>query len=383
MVLAGTKSASSFCGSENLMRFILCLSVLFFIACSEKPADDKPVVRPIAWTQVSQHDYTQIRRLAGVVEPVETANLSFLASGKVDKVHVKLGQSVTAGQPLASLDQRSFNLNYQSAQAQLEQAEAAFVEAKNEFTRYAELVEKGVVSRSGFDTAKSNFESTRSARNVAQTRLDIARKDLQDSRLLAPYSGIITQRNVEPSQQVSAGQAAFEIEGKDGLEVQVTVPETIIQELSTGMRLPVHFPALPDVTLQGIITEVGARAASANAFPVSLVLQDVPVGLRAGMTAEVDVTFKGARKTDYQGQSVQIPISAILAGAGQQAFVFVFDPETKTVSKRQVQTENILDNQIFISNGLVSGEIIATAGVTFLRDGQTVSLLEKQIQLFN
>lgn len=365
------------------MRLVLCLPIFFMMACSEKPADDKPVVRPIAWIQVSQHDLTQIRRLAGVVEPVETANLSFLASGKVDKVNVKLGQSVAAGEQLASLDQRSFNLNYQSAEAQLEQSDAAFVEAQNEFNRYAELVEKGVVSRSGFDTAKSNFESARSAKNVAQTRLDISRKDLQDSRLLAPYSGTITKRNVEPSQQVSVGQAVFEIEGKDGLEVQVTVPETIIRELSTGMILPVHFPAMPKITLQGVITEVGARAASANAFPVSLVLQDIPAELRAGMTAEVDVTYRGEGRTGYQGQTIQIPVSAILAGQGQQAFVFVFDPDLKTVNKRQVQTENILDNQIYISDGLVSGEIIATAGVTFLRDGQTVSLLEQKTQLFN
>ena len=365
------------------MRIFALLPLLCLMACSEKPVDDQPIVRPIAWVQVSQHDLTQVRRLAGVVEPVETASLSFLVGGKVDKVNVKLGQAVTAGKQLASLDQRNANLNYQSTEAQLQQAEAAFVETSNEFSRYSELVEQGVVSRSGFDNAKSNFDSARSARNVAQTRLDIARKDLQDSRLFAPYSGVITKRNVEPSQQVAVGQAVFEIEGKGGLEVQVTVPETIIQELSTGLILPVHFPALPSVTLQGIVTEVGARAESANAFPVSLVLQDVPVGLRAGMTAEVDVTFKGLGRTGYSGQTVQIPVSAILAGAGQQAFVFVFDPQQKVVNKRKVQTEDILDNQIYISKGLVSGEIIATAGVTFLRDGQSVSLLEQQIQLFN
>ena len=365
------------------MRIFALLPFVLLIACSEPREDDELIIRPIAWTQVTQHDFTQMRRLAGVVEPVETASLSFLVSGKVDKVGVKLGETVVAGDELASLDQQSFTLNYQSAEAQLEQAEATFVEANNEFTRYSELVEKGLVSRSGFDTAKSNFESARSARNVAKTRLDIASKNSQDSRLLAPYSGVITKRNVEPSQQVAVGQAVFEIEGEDGLEVQVTVPETIIQELSTGLILPVHFPALPLVTLQGVITEVGARAESANAFPVSLVLQDIPKTLRAGMTAEVDVTFNGVGRTGYKGQTVQIPISSIMAGKDQQTFVFVFDTEKQVVNKRQVQAENILDNQIFISKGLVPGEIIATAGVTFLRDGQTVSLLEQKIQLFN
>jgi multidrug efflux system membrane fusion protein len=365
------------------MRFLCLLPIFFIMACSEKPVDDQPIIRPIAWTQVNQHDFTQIRRLAGVVEPVETANLSFLVSGKVDKVDVKLGQNVTGGDQLASLDQRSFNLNYQSAEAQLEQAEASYVEASNEFSRYSELVEQGVVSRSGFDTAKSNFESARSSRNVAQTRLDISRKDLQDSRLMAPYSGVITKRSVEPSQQVSVGQAVFEIEGKDGLEVQVTVPETIIQQLKSGMHLPVHFPAIPNITLQGVITEVGARAESANAFPVSLVLKDIPLELRAGMTAEVDVTFKGAGRNGYQGKTIQVPVSAIMAGPGQQAFVFVFNPEQKVVNKREVKTEDILDNLIYISDGLISGEIIATAGVTFLRDGQTVTLLEQKTQIFN
>lgn len=73
------------------MRFVFLLAILFMVACSEKPVDDRPIIRPIAWTQVNQHDFTQVRRLAGVVEPVETANLSFLVGGKVDKVNVKLG----------------------------------------------------------------------------------------------------------------------------------------------------------------------------------------------------------------------------------------------------------------------------------------------------
>ncbi|MFT2092217.1 efflux RND transporter periplasmic adaptor subunit [Paraglaciecola sp. 2405UD69-4] len=365
------------------MRFLTLLSFTLLVACSKAPVDDKPVIRPIAWTKVAQHDFTQMRRLPGVVEPVETASLSFLVNGKVEKVRVKLGEKVTAGQQLASLEQQNFALNYQSAEAQLAQAEATYTEAKNEFTRYSELVDKGLVSRSGFDTAKSKYESSQSARNVAKTQLDIARKNSEDSILLAPYAGVITKRMVEPSQQVSVGQAVFEIEGEDGLEVQVTVPETIIQQLTTGLILPVHFPALPNVNLQGVITEVGARAESANAFPVTLVLQDIPAELRAGMTAEVDVTFSGIGRTGYKGQTVQIPVSSILAGQGQQAYVFVYDPDLQVVNKRQVQTENILDNKVFVSDGLKVGEIIATAGVTFLREGQSVKLLEQNLQIFN
>lgn len=360
---------------------LLCSALL--ISCSEPPVSYEPLIRPIAWTRVQTSNFEQVRRLSGIVAPVETANLSFLVGGKIQSVKVLLGDKVKAGQELSRLDQRSFNLSLQSSQAQLEQSQATLTEAENEFKRYSELVAQGVVSKSGFDNAKAAYDSAKSAVNVAKAQLELANKNLQDSILLAPYSGIITKRIIEPSQQISPGQTAFEIEGEHGLEVRVMVPENLIQELEKGASLPVHFPALPELQLKGVITEVGTRAESANAFPVVLLLQGMESNLRAGMTAEVDFTFEGVGRTGYKGNTIKVPVAAIHPDTGQNAYVFVYDPEQQVVNKRQVQTENILDNQVLISSGLQDGEIIATAGVAFLRDGQQVSLLDTHIQRFN
>lgn len=366
------------------MRLLLIIILtLFLLSCSEQTVNTETAIRPIAWTKVTESNLQQLRTLSGIVAPVEATSLSFEVRGKVQSVEVKLGDSVQKGDVLAQLNHRTFELSSKSAQAQLDKAKSDMVEAKNSFTRYSQLIKQGLVSQSGFDNAQANFESTKSAVNVAQAQLDIAKKNLQDSTLIAPYNGIITKRLIEPSQQISAGQAAFEIEGKHGLEVNVMVPETLIRELRQNTIIPVRFPVLTQTTMLGQITEIGTRAETANAFPVTVVLQEENSLLRAGMTAEVDFTFEGVGKTGFQGVAINVPFTAIRAGLNQKSYVFVYNPTTQVVEKRQVVTENVLNNIAFISSGLTNGEIIAIAGVAFLRDGQKVTLLDNTTQRFN
>lgn len=366
------------------MRTLLVLLLtLTSIGCTEQTVDTKKAIRPIAWTTVNETDLTQLRTLSGIVAPVEATSLSFEVYGKVAKVNVKLGDVVQQGQVLATLNQRNFQLSLQSAQAQLDKAKTAMSEAQNTFQRFNTLIKQGLVSQSEFDNAKANFESSGSAVDVAQAQVDIAKKNLQDSTLLAPYNGKITKRLIEPSQQIAAGQAAFEIDGDHGLEVDVLVPETLIQEITLNDTLLVRFPVLDGVEISGRINEIGARAESANAFPITVVLSGSHDNLRAGMTAEVDFTFSGVGLTGYQGKIIAVPITALRAGLDHEVYVFVYDEAAQVVHKRLVQTENILENKVFVSSGLKQGEIIATAGVAFLRDGQQVTLLDKSTERFN
>lgn len=363
-----------------LLTFIL---TSFLFSCSEQKISTEIAIRPIAWTKVTESNLQQLRTLSGIVAPVEATSLSFEVVGKVQSVEVKLGDTVQKGDVLAQLNHRSFELSSKSAQAQLDKANSDRVEAENSFTRFSQLIDQGLVSQSGFDNARANFESSKSAVDVAQAQLDIAKKNLQDSSLIAPYNGIITKRLIEPSQQIGAGQAAFEIEGKHGLEVNVMVPETLIRELKQNAIIAVRFPVLTKMNILGRITEIGTRAETANAFPVTVVLQEENALLRAGMTAEVDFTFEGVGKTGFQGIAMKVPFTALSAGINQKSYVFVYNTTTQTVEQRQVQTENVLNNIAYISSGLTNGEIIAVAGVAFLRDGQKVTLLDNTTQRFN
>ncbi|MBA6233925.1 MULTISPECIES: efflux RND transporter periplasmic adaptor subunit [unclassified Colwellia] len=364
--------------------FLLAFSVITVLSgCDKEEQPFKEAIRPIAWQEVQQSSFDQVRRLSGTIYPVEEANLSFEVGGKIQWIKVKLGDEVKRGDALARLDQRNFNLSRQSAQANLQKSYAALSEAENEYKRYAELSSKGLVSKSGFDNAKAAFESATSAVNISKTQLDIAKKDLSDSILTAPYNGKITKRLSEPSMQISPGQAIFQIEGDDGLEVQVMVPETMIRDLSKGNEIDIHYPAFPTLNSKGTIAEISSRAATANAFPVTILINTELKNLRAGMTAEVDFTFQGIGRTGYQGKAFHLPISALAADEGQKSYVFVYNVEQQKLHKRMVQTESILNNEVLVSAGLASGEIIAIAGVSFLRDGQSVQLLDKHVKRFN
>jgi RND family efflux transporter MFP subunit len=366
----------------RLFLFVISIGFLL-IGCGEKEQPFEEVIRPIAWLEVQESAFDQVRRLSGTVHPVEEANLSFEVGGKVEWIKVKLGADVKRGDPLARLDQRNFNLSRQSAQANVQKSYSALSEAENEFKRYAELSAKGLVSKSGYDNAKGAFESATSAVSIANTQLDIANKDLSDSVLTAPYDGKITQRLIEPSMQVSPGQATFQIEGNDGLEVQVMVPETLIRNLSKGDEIALHYPAFTTVNSKGSITEISSRASTANAFPVTILITSETKNLRAGMTAEVDFTFQGIGRTGYQGVTFRLPIAALAADEGQKSYVYVYDVQQQVLNKRTVQTESILNNEVLVSAGLKPGEIIAVAGISFLRDGQSVRLLDKHVQRFN
>lgn len=361
----------------RLTRLGLAALLLTQAGCLEEEAaaPAEPVVRPIAWIEVSPSKLVQMRRIPGTVQAAERADLSFEVGGKVRAVHVKLGDAVTKGQILAELNESSYQLSSTAAEGQLQEARAVLQEAENAYRRQSDLHDKGWVSAAALDNAQASLDRARSNVKIAEAQLDLSRKDLKDTSLRAPYEGVITGRSVEPSQQVSAGQTILQIDGDEGLEVAVMAPETLIGSITRADQFQVHFPALPGIAAEAQVTEIGTQAETANAFPVTLRLASPVAGLRVGMSAEVDFVFEGRGRTGYAGETIRVPPTALIAGEDQDMYAFVFDAASGVVRRRKVQTENIINNEVLISAGLEAGEIIAVAGLPYLHDGQKVSLL--------
>lgn len=366
----------------NKFTILACFSLLL-TACSEEKPEIKVAPKPIVWIKTQNAASSQIRRIPGTLQAAEKADLSFRVGGKVDEVLVDLGAAVKRDQVLARLDESTYELTTKSAEGSLQKANAVLIETQNEYRRQSDLFKKGWVSKAALDNAQAALDQARSSVEVSKAELNLTKKDLGYTELLSPYDGKIVARTVEPSQTIQAGQTILQIEGYDGLEVSALVPETIIGNLKQGQFYKTRFPAVPGISLEAKITKIGSRAESANAFPVTLLLQEKNDTLRAGMTAEVDFTFEGRGRTGYSGQVVKIPPTAILPGEDQKSFAFVYDETAGVVRKREIQTENIINNEIMISKGLKPGEIIATAGVAYLHDGQAVRLLGVGTKQFN
>ncbi len=353
---------------------ILVLAAL--VACQKEAPPPKEVIRAIKTIKVEERARAQTRRFSGVIEPVDKSSLSFEVSGNVQDVNFDEGQEITEGEVIATLDPKTFKLDVDAAEAKLRRARAQLTEKDAEYQRYRKVNEEspGAVSMSEVDQAKAAFESARENVSVAVSELNLAKRDLTKTTLYAPFDGVIAVRHVEPFFEVRRGDPIYDVYIEGAMEVVSSIPETDIEGIFIGQNCRMVFPIASQQIYNGIVTDVGRVAGTANAFPVKIKILTVDPILRPGMTAEV--TFQ--IKTAEQQRAFLVPIAALTAGkASKQGFVFVYDSETSTVKEVPVKgIRSVEGNRLMVVEGLSGGEIIAVAGVSFLEDGQKVKLLD-------
>lgn len=364
----------------------VCFAMLALAACEEQEQSAPDIVRSVKTIEIGERAAASERQLAGRLAAARLSELSFAVSGTVKDVLVDEGVTVAAGQVLALMDTQTFDLGLTAARAQLNAARATFEERRLEYDRQSALFERGIAARAALDRAEAGLRTARADVEAAQSQVDRASRDVERTTLSAPFSGTIAQKLIEPFQEVSSGQPAFVLEGADGLQAELLVPETMIRQVAYGDRVALSFPTVGNAEATGTITEIGSRMDAGNAFPVIVRLDDTADGaalpLRAGMT--VRATF--ALSSSLAETGFLIPISAIAAGQRDQgssvetaqenreAPVYVFDPTTETVRRVLVSIGDLRGNRIEVFNGLSPGDRVVVAGVAFLHDGMRARL---------
>ncbi len=349
---------------------------------AEPPAELPP--RAIRWTEVTSDLPAEQRTISGIVMAVDETALAFEVGGTVLDVEVNLGDHVERDQVLARLDPEPFELTVRDAEAELTASVARNEAAQANYERTQALFNENVASEQELDRDIAQRDSTSSRVDAARARLNLARRDLRRSVLRAPFDGAISVRNVDPAMKLASGEVAFEMDSEEsGLRVEVQMPETLIARIERGMVAEASFPSVGAVNDQAAapveakVTEVGTRAGTGNAFPVRADLVETPPGIRSGMTAEVTFSLPRVDADELGFDGFLVPFAAIRIEEDGGFSTFVFDEASSTVSITPVVTGGVRDNEIAVLSGLSEGDVIATAGVSFLRDGQTVTLLEQ------
>jgi RND family efflux transporter MFP subunit len=331
------------------------------------------LVRPVKTMLIEATGASGQRNFPGRVEAANRATLSFQVAGKLEEILVKEGQDVTAGQLLARLDPKDFEVVVNDRAAIFKRSEADFKRAK-------ELVEKGHISRSDHDKLEANFVSARAA-------LDQAKNDLSYTKLNAPFAGTISKRLVENYEQVNAKQEVLELRDLENLEIKFDVPENLVQRLKkerpgqTGAkevsqrRIYASFAGLPGKQFELTYKEAATQAdAKTQTFEITMTMPR-PQGLQIlpGMTANVRVSLAGLVEMDKT--SYRIPASAVVGDNTLEPRVWLVDPETLTVHAREVKVGKLRGRDIEVLEGLDPGDRIVVAGGAYLAEGMRVSLL--------
>ena len=189
--------------------WLLCLTFAL-VGCKEKTEIVK-IIRPIATITIGEQAAEQIGKYSGIVAAVESSGLSFEIRGQVASVEVDIGESVKKGQVLAVLDPEPYQLDVNAAEAELVTAKDNVAKTKAEYERQKRLYEQGAGAERNMEVTEFNYKSALSAVEFQTAKLDLANRNLRNTKLPSPYDGVIAWRSVEPNEEVLAGQKILEI----------------------------------------------------------------------------------------------------------------------------------------------------------------------------
>lgn len=358
--------------AKKLITLLLGATLLF--ACSSDK-DDKSQLRAIKTMVIEGALGGQHRQISGVVESAQQADLSFEIPGRIESVSVKLGTQVQPGQELMRLDSKPYQLAADSAKAELTKAQAILVDKKTDYTSKNKLYNDGrYVAKTVVDSAYADYQAAEQNVESAKAKLELAQRDLDHTILKAPFSGEVASLKADPAVNIAAGQVVMELLGQGGMEVSLSLPESLREATKLNMPVTVTFPSLNGIKTPGHVSEISARASEGNAFPVKIAIETVK-GVYPGLTAEV--LFNYAAQGEIQVYLIPAVAIAPPQSEKEDGFVFVYDPEKSIVVKTPIKVRGIQADQVEVVEGLKPGDIIATAGVHFLSDGQKVKLMQE------
>ncbi|MFI3261445.1 MAG: efflux RND transporter periplasmic adaptor subunit [Rikenellaceae bacterium] len=302
----------------------------------------------------------------GTVKSDEVSNIAFKMGGQLTKLSVVEGQKVTKGQFIAEIDPIDFNL-------QLASAKAAYVNSKAQLERYESLIAKDAISRQQFDAVQANYVRDKSNYESAQSMLS-------ETKIYAPFSGIIEKKYVENYQRVQPVEPIVRLINPKNLEVIFTLPESNVQYMSApSKQFYVEFETYPNIKFKAKVTKYVDSSVDGSGVPVTVAIDDPSFDLqkytvKPGFSCTI---FLQIDNTTEAGVTY-IPLSALYnSPETKKDGVWVYNTATSTVELKDVTVGELFGtNNITIKSGIKPGEKIVSAGIYQLTNNQKVKVLK-------
>ena len=351
---------------------LICATALF-AGCGEEQVTQEPVIRPVRYQQVFSTGGSRDRSFSGIASAGEESNLSFKVSGTITQIAVKVGDAVRAGQLIARLDDKDYKLNMQQVEAQFNQAEAQVRKAEADYDRVRSLYENRNAARSDLDAARAARESAAASVRALQNQLELTRLQVQYTQLRSSVNGSIASVEADVNENVQAGKTIVMMTSGERPEVEVAIPEVLIGQIKSGTPVTVSFDATQDRAFAATITEVGVAATGVGTmFPVTVRLNRADEAVRPGMAAVVQFRFE---EGDDRMVCLIPPVAAAEDRQGRYVYTLELEEDGFAITRRRpVTVGELTEKGLEISDGLVDGDLVVTAGVSRIQDGMKVRI---------
>ena len=410
---------------NKLTSVLLITSVAIFSGCSpQEEAKTEEVIRPVKTTTIVESGLQEQKSYPAIVLPAQQAELSFRSSGQIFELPVRAATEVKEDDIIAKLDTRDFESQVVALESQLEQAkaqldgltsgardedlaalkaniaaaEAQFTAAREQLLRTQDLYDKGIVAKAkldgdqaNVDVAAAQLEAARQelikgetggrkedvAAQIAvikgvEANLNVAKDNLANATLRAPFDGIIASRAVDNFANVQAKQTIVTLQRIEDLELSFDIPGPDVAKISpeNPPSLSVSLDSIPGSTFEAEFAEFNTIANSTTQTFTGRVSIEQPQGatILPGMTGMVIVTAP-----ETQQASILLDVGAIVSDPGGESFVWSVD--SGVVKKQKVRMGDAVQDKIAILEGIAVGDVVVTAGTSFLQEGMKVRLM--------
>ena len=345
----------------------LCLAALL-AGCRQAPEPPAArAVRPVKTITILPAGEGLARTFSGAVRAGQEAQLAFRVGGKVERILVEVGDEVRAEELLAALDRRDYELAVRNTESNLASAQAAARKSESGYGRAKALYENSNISKDDLEQAEAQRNSDRAQAEALQSQLDQARAQLSDTELKAPFAGAVSKKEIEPFENVAAGQPVLFLVDPRALEVRLGLPENLIARVRKGEKVSVALESFPGRSFAGAVSEVGvALDSGTGTYPLTVALEAPGADVRPGMAAEVTLRF------GFQGKrGIVVPTTALVEDIRTlERSVWVV--EGGAARKRPVTIGELVADGVEIVEGLREGEMVVVAGAHRLEEGQPV-----------
>jgi RND family efflux transporter MFP subunit len=387
------------------------------VGCHETTSSPKAQAvtsaKEVAVVQAKIEHWPETIRVQGSLLAYEDATVGSKLAGRVETVAVDLGSIVKAGEPLVTLVRSELDLRVQLAESQLQQAcaaigitssadesqfyvqsapgvmlERAMVnEAQNNVERGRQLIASRAISQGEYDAFVAQLKAAQARYNAAMNlvaeqvsvigvrrkELALAQQTVTDSRIVAPFDGVVGERRVSPGEFVQAGQAVVTLVRTDRLRFTAGVPESRAAAVRVGQRVEIEVNKENSPPLAVTISRVSPTVMQSSRS--ILIEADVPnskLEFQAGLFAEAELVV------DPSADAVVVPASAVSRFAGVQKVWLVTDGVAR---QQTVRTGRADDSRVEIIEGLAPGSLLVLNAAEG-HDGPVVAIEKTpQVQL--
>jgi RND family efflux transporter MFP subunit len=347
----------------KLLKITLLFCCFAFPAVSDAPL----VVEMVEATPISE---IRVISQTGEIVARNRLNIAFASAGRVASVEVDEGDFVPKGATLARMESVQQEQDLRAAEAGVSTADADFRQAQDDYDRQQALLERGATTRSARDLAEDSLRIAEGTLAQAKSELDRARKALSDTVLLAPADSTVIDRMIEQGQVVGAAQPVIELALGRDIDAVFEISEDRFTASSEVSEISLTAIDPPTRTFTGQVREISPLVNErTGTVTVKVGVEGFPEGITFGDAVR-------GTATQREKPHVILPWTAMTANSRGPA-VWVVDPQSMTVSIRNISVDRYETGRIILSGGLEPGTLVVTKGSQLLYPGRQVQRAEE------